>query len=209
MNILINLRLSSTEFICESILPTVALWNNVNPDSLLLTFGEKPDLNADLNIDIINTNQIRVGFLPENDSNAELNSSPKVELHWLTISEPIPSETNMLIIFLTFLVGLVKTPSQMGTYMVDLIDLKKVMEFGNEATLICFEDYDIHCQVSSIRPLSSAMLLNSDSSISMKLSMAGSLTKKNDDGENYLGILNITEASFLPRNNMVLFINKS
>lgn len=209
MHIQINLSRNSFGFLGEDILPAIELWKKTNPDCLLLTYGDEIDLNADLNIEVINTNQIKVGFLSVDDGYTVLTNLPKVELHWLTISEWISYETVMLIKFLTFLVGLIKTPSQMGTYVVDFLDLKKVMEFGNDATLMSFEDDNTDCQVKLFRPLSSSMLLNGQSSMNKKLSLADGLIPQNGDDENYLGILNITEADFLPRSNMVLFINNT
>lgn len=208
MHIRIKHRQNSIDFPCETFLTSQALWLKVNPKQaenlLLLTFGDEITPNADLHIDVIDTQQIKVGFLPIEDDNAELTSLNQRDLHWISISEYSSNTTGMLTNFLIFLIGIVNTPSQMGTHMTDLLDLKNVMQFGTEASYMSLEDANVLYQANLKQTLSSIMLLNTELPVSKKVSLVGNLIQQ--DRDEHLCILNITDNIYLPRTNMGIFI---
>lgn len=208
MHIRIKHRQNSIDFPCETFLTSQALWLKVNPKQaenlLLLTFGDEIVPNADLHIDVIDTQQIKVGFLPIEDDNAELTNLNQRDLHWISISEYSSNTTAMLTNFLIFLIGIVNTPSQMGTHMTDLLDLKNVMQLGTEASYMSLEDANVLYQANLKQTLSSIMLLNTESPLSKKISLVSNLIQQ--DGDEHLCILNITDNIYLPRTNMGIFI---
>lgn len=182
----------------------------VNPkqaeDMLLLTFGDEISAHADLHIDVIDSKQIKLGFLPVEDDNAELPIWNQRDLHWITISEWSSDTKGMLTNFLIFLIGIINSPSQMGTYMTDFLDFKIAMQFGTEATYMSLEDANVLYQSNLKQTLSSIMLLNTESPVSKKISLVANLIQQEGDENQHLSILNITDNVYLPRANMGFFI---
>ncbi|PPC97726.1 hypothetical protein [Methylotenera mobilis] len=210
MHIQIKSRQSQSDFINETILTTQELWLKVNPDKsddvLLLTFGDEIDPNANLHIEVIDANQVKIGFFTVEDDNARATILTRSDMHWLTISESTSDKTTMLTKFLTFLLGVIRTPSQMGTHMMDLMDLKKAMLFGTEANYVSLDDANAFYPANSKWTLSSIMLLNTELPISKKLSLVADFISQDGGEEHHLNILNITDNPYLPRTNIALFI---
>lgn len=209
MRIHINALYRSSGLLNDTLLAQ-ELWLNVNPekvrDVLLFTFGNNIEQDADLHIEIIATNHIRVGFLLEDEYSNKKEILPRNNMHWLFISEWASDKSMIFAKFLTFLVGTIRTPSQMGTYMMDLIDFKKAMLFGTEATCMCLDDVNDSYKTNFKSTLSTIMLLNTDAPLSKKLSLAVDSVPQYVEEEHHLNILNITDNPYLQRTNLVLFI---
>jgi hypothetical protein len=200
---------NSIDFPYETILTLQALWLQVNPnqvDGLFLTFGDEIVPQADLHIDVIDSKQIKVGFLPVEDENTEFTNLNQRNLHWVTISEWSSDKSGMLTNFLIFLIGIINSPSQMGTYMTDFLDFKIAMQFGTESSYMSLEDANAFFQANLKQTLSSIMLLNTESPMSKKMSQVGGLIQQGGDENQHLCILNITDNIYLPRTNMGIFI---
>lgn len=208
MRIHIKTLQGSPDFLNKTILTAQELWLQVNPEQtkemLLFTIGDHIEQSTDLYIEVIDTNQIKVGFPLEND--LEIPIQAQRNLHWLIISEWTSDKTSLIAKFLTFLVGTIRTPSQMGTYMMDFLDLKKAMQLGTEATYLCLTDSMDLYAANLKNTISSIMLLNTKSSLSNKLSLARDLIPQDVDEDSHLNILNITDNPHLPRTNIALFI---
>jgi len=190
-----------------------SLLNKIKLDSqfedFTWSYSKNIDLEADLNLEIITEQQIKIGFIPislDSNNTTKLSDWHFDDLDSVTVIGRSSAHRDLISQFILFIIGMLCTPSQTGSYMTDLTDMKIALQQGTEANFISFSESDDRFWSSSKKVASSIMLFNEDVSISKKLEIAADLIPQSHVGHDHLNIMNITNTHHLPQTDQLLLI---
>jgi hypothetical protein len=189
------------------------LFQNIKQDYPLQDFNcsyvDNIEQGADLYLEIISEQEVKVGFMPET-LDLRWASSESVwsgdDLHWVRVIGPSKTQPKLITQIVFFIIGLLCVPSQTGSYMTDFTDFKTAMQKGNVASLLSTGHMDDSFWSTTKNVTSSIMLLNGNSSISKKLDMVADLIPQSQLKHDYLSIMNISNTNHLPKSNQLLLI---
>jgi len=173
------------------------------------SYADNIEEGADLYLEIISEQEVEVGFIPENPD-LRWASRGSVwrgdDMHWVRVIDPSKIQPNLITQIIFFIIGLLCIPSQTGSYMADLTDLKIGLQHGNQAILTSASQLNNYVWSSAEKVSSSIMLFNEDSSITKKLEVVADLIPQSHLKHDYLSIINISNTNHLPKTNQLLLI---
>lgn len=178
-------------------------------EDLTWSFAKNIDQESDLYLEIITEQQVKIGFMPislHSCNTSKLSDWCSDDLHWVTVIGQSLEQCDLISQIILFTTGLLCVPSQTGSYMTDLTDMKIALQHGTEAKYISFSELDDKCWSNSKKVASSIMLFNADVSISKKLGITADLIPQSYVEHDYLNIMNITNTNHLPQINKLLLI---
>lgn len=211
IHIILNQQSSeSDEFLIRS---TESLLQNIKRDNqlevLTCSYAKNIDQDADLYFEVMTEQQVRIGFIPVNPDlsiTAKLSDWSIDNLHWVTVIGQSSAQRELISQIILFTIGLLCIPSQTGSYMTDLTDMKIALQQGTGANFISFSELDDRFWSNSKKIISSIMLFNEDVSINKKLEITADLIPQSHVENDYLNIMNIANTNHLPPTNQLLLI---
>lgn len=166
---------------------------------------------ADVYIEIISAQKLKVGVLPTTDdwiANRQIEKMQFNELHWIAIENHTSDQCDLFSGFLRFMIGMIHIPSQMGHFMTDWGDLRTALQYGYNAMYIRSNELNEQSWFDSKTILSSMMLLNEDLTMRKKFEIAAGLIPRSPANNDYLTIMNMTNSNHFPQTNMLLLVYK-
>lgn len=177
----------------------------------LWTLPKEKYLVTDLYFQIVSYKIIEIGFLPSKSILSVRRIFPYIypeDLHWVSVQDETPNNIDFLTELLLFVIGMTCLPSQIGSFMSDLADLKIALQRGAKAKYIIY-DHKSHEYCINNHSVSSIMLLNEDLPIKNKLKIIEGIIPRCLNKNNHLNILNFTQVRCLPISNMLLLVYKN
>ena len=193
-----------------------SLWHGMkhegSDEEFAWTHAEEIDPMADVYFEILSAQKLKVGFMPATDdwiANHKIEEMQFNDLHWITIQGHTSDQLDLFSKFLMFVVGMIRIPSQMGSFMSDWADMRTALQYGNEAKFINSNELNKQFWSNSKTIVSIVMLLNVDLPMMKKLEIAKGLIPQSLVNQDYLGIMNITNSNHLSPTNMLLLVYKN
>lgn len=167
---------------------------------------------SDLYLQVFSNNKIKIGFLPKRGILKIKSIFPYIhpeDLHWTIIEDGSINKLDLLSKMLCVVVGMTCIPSQTGSHMCDLADLKTALQMGDVARYIEISQFGDESRDNSREIVSSLMLLNGNGKINEKLDIVANCVSIISIDKDCLNIMNLIDSNLIPNINTLLLVYKS